>query len=79
MTKQPVEVASALSTSHEDGVEPNFDLPDDPEDKAVAHIHIFRTAHEHAVIRIIEEDEPDNGYSLEMDPMGGMSDSITRS
>ena len=57
----------------EDGVEPNPDLPDDPEDEAVAHIHIFPdgTA-EHAVIRIVEVDEPDNGYSLEMDPMGGM-------
>ena len=41
--------------------------------KSVAHIHIFPdgTA-EHAVIRITEEDNPDNGYSLEMDPMGGM-------
>ena len=57
----------------EDGVEPNPELPDDPEDESVAHIHIFPdgTA-EHTVIRIIEEDDPDGGYSLEMEPMGGM-------
>lgn len=56
----------------EDGVEPNNDLPDDPEDEAIAHIHVFPdgTA-EHTVIRIVEVDDPDVGYSLEMEPMGG--------
>ena len=57
----------------EDGVEPNPELPDDPEDEAIAYIHIFPdgTA-EHAVIRIVELEGEDQGYSLEMSPMGGM-------
>ena len=56
----------------EDGVEPNNDLPDDPEDEAIAHIHVFPdgTA-EHTVIQIVEVDDSDVGYSLEMEPMGG--------
>ena len=56
----------------EGGLEPNDVLPDDPEDEIIAHIHIFPdgTA-EHTVIRIIEYDSSDNGYTLEMEPMGG--------
>ena len=56
----------------EDGLEPNRELPDDPEDEIIAHIHIFPdgTA-EHTVIRIVESEDPDVGYSLEMEPMGG--------
>lgn len=56
----------------DDGVEPNPELPDEPEDEAIAYIHIFPdgTA-EHAVIRIINIDDEEDGYSLEMEPMGG--------
>lgn len=56
----------------EDGLEPNRELPDDPEDEIIAHIHIFPdgTA-EHTVIRIVESEDPAVGYSLEMEPMGG--------
>ena len=56
----------------DDGVEPNPELPDDPEDEAIAYIHVFPdgTA-EHAVIRVINIDDENDGYSLEMEPMGG--------
>lgn len=56
----------------DDGVRPNPELPEDPEDEAIAYIHVFPdgTA-EHAVIRIVNIDDEEDGYSLEMEPMGG--------
>ena len=56
----------------EDGVVPNDDYPEDEEDKAVAYTYIFPdgTA-EHTVIRIVDEDDPDDGYTLEVEPLTG--------
>ena len=56
----------------EDGVEPNDVPPEDPTEDSIAHIHIFPdgTA-EHTVIRIVNIDNDDDGYALEMEPMGG--------
>lgn len=56
----------------EDGVVPNEELPDEPEEEAVAYVHVFPdgTA-EHTVIRVIELNDPEEGYTLEMEPMGG--------
>jgi prepilin-type N-terminal cleavage/methylation domain-containing protein len=56
----------------DDGVEPNDEVPEDPEDDNIAHVHIFPdgTA-EHTVIRIVNIDDENDGYTLEMEPMGG--------
>lgn len=55
-----------------DGIEPHDEPPDDSTEDRIAHIHIFPdgTA-EHAVIRVINLDNEDDGYTLEMEPMGG--------
>lgn len=55
-----------------DGITPNPELPEEPEDEAIAYIHVFPDGSaEHAVIRIINIDDEEEGYSLEMEPMGG--------
>ena len=56
-----------------DGLAPSEDgPPDDPEDEVIAYSYIFPdgTA-EHTVIRIVDEDDPDDGWTLEMDPLTG--------
>jgi prepilin-type N-terminal cleavage/methylation domain-containing protein len=55
-----------------DGIEPHNEPPDDPEEDHIAHIHIFPdgTA-EHTVIRVINIEDEEDGYSLEMEPLGG--------
>ena len=54
------------------GLRPHLEPPEDPEEDRIAYVHIFPdgTA-EHAVIRIIEEDDEDAGMTLELEPMGG--------
>ena len=56
----------------EDGLRPHLEPPEDPEDDRIAYLHIFPdgTA-EHAVIRIIEENDDEAGMTLELEPMGG--------
>lgn len=55
------------------GMEPSEDGPsDDPTEDTWAYVYIFPdgTA-EHAVIRIVDEDDPEDGWTVEMDPMTG--------
>ncbi len=56
----------------EDGIEPNDEMPEDPSEHRMAYTYIFPdgTA-EHAVIRIVDEDEEDDGYTVEVNPMTG--------
>ncbi len=57
----------------EDGMRGSEDGPsDDPEKDAWAYVYIFPdgTA-EQAVIRIVDEDDPEDGWSVVMDPMTG--------
>ena len=58
------------------GVRPNRDMPDEAEDEAIAYSHIFSDGTvEHTIIRIVEgrgdQVFEDEGYSLEVDPLGG--------
>lgn len=57
----------------EGGLTPNEDgPPEDPEDAIIAYSYIFPdgTA-EHTIIRIVDIDDPDDGWTLEMDPLTG--------
>ncbi|MEC8422603.1 MAG: prepilin-type N-terminal cleavage/methylation domain-containing protein [Myxococcota bacterium] len=57
----------------QDGLMPSEDgPPDDPEDATIAYSYIFPdgTA-EHTIIRIVDIDDPDDGWTLEMDPLTG--------
>lgn len=56
-----------------DGIEPSEDgPPDDPEDDKLAYSYIFPdgTA-EHTIVRIVDADDPDDGWTVEMDPLTG--------
>ncbi len=58
----------------EDGMMPNPDGPsDDTEDDIIAYTYIFSdgTA-EHTVIRIVDVDDEQDGYSLEVEPLSGV-------
>ncbi|MFT5681908.1 MAG: prepilin-type N-terminal cleavage/methylation domain-containing protein [Myxococcota bacterium] len=57
----------------EDGMMPNPDGPsDDPEEDTIAFTYIFSdgTA-EHTVIRIVDVDDPEEGYTMEIEPLSG--------
>jgi len=55
-----------------DGMEPNEEPPEDPEDEKIAYTYIFPdgTA-EHSVIRIVDIRDIEDGYTLEVEPLSG--------
>jgi len=55
-----------------DGVEPNDEMPDDPEEQAIAYTYVFSDGSaEHIVVRVVDEDDPEDGYTLEVEPLSG--------
>ena len=56
----------------EEGRRPNSEPPEESKDEIIAYSHIFpdNTA-EHTVIRIINDEDPEDGYTLEIEPMTG--------
>ena len=56
-----------------EGKEPSKKAPDDPEDEAIAYSHIFSdgTA-EHTIIRISDKENPNDGYTIEVEPLSGV-------
>ena len=56
-----------------EGKEPSKEIPDDPEDEAIAYSHIFSdgTA-EHTIIRISDRENPNDGYTIEVEPLSGV-------
>ena len=56
----------------EEGIEPSDEPSDDPEEDVIAYTYIFPdgTA-EHAVIRVVDMEKPDDGYTIEVSPYGG--------
>lgn len=57
----------------EDGIVPSGEGPhDDPMDDTVAYVHVFPdgTA-EHAVIRIVDADDIEDGWTIEVEPLSG--------
>ena len=56
----------------EEGRRPNPEPPEDAKDEVIAYSHIFpdNTA-EHTVIRIIADNDPEEGYTLEIEPLTG--------
>ena len=56
-----------------EGKEPSKNTPDDPEDEAIAYSHIFSdgTA-EHTIVRISDRENPNDGYTIEVEPLSGV-------
>jgi len=56
----------------EEGLRPNDEMPEEGEEERIAYSHVFPDGSaEHTVIRIIELDDEDEGYSLEIEPVSG--------
>jgi prepilin-type N-terminal cleavage/methylation domain-containing protein len=56
----------------EDGMTASDDPPDSPEEERVAYTYIFPNGTtEHIVIRIVDDDDDDYGYTLEVEPLTG--------
>lgn len=56
----------------EDGVVPNDEPPEDPEEEAVAYAYVFPDGStEHIVIRLVDVNDEDDGYTLEIEPLTG--------
>jgi hypothetical protein len=46
--------------------------PDDPAEDAVAYTHIFPDGtSEHTVVRIVDADDPEDGWTIEVEPLTG--------
>jgi len=56
----------------EEGLRPNPEPPEESKDEIIAYSHVFPdNTVEHTVIRVISNDDPDDGYTLEIEPMTG--------
>lgn len=55
-----------------DGLKPSDEPPEDPADQAIAYTYIFPDgSSEHIVVRIVDEEDPEDGYTLEVEPLSG--------
>jgi prepilin-type N-terminal cleavage/methylation domain-containing protein len=55
-----------------DGVVPSDDVPEEEADQAIAYSYIFPDGSaEHTIIRIVDEDDPRDGYTLQLEPLTG--------
>ena len=53
-------------------LEPGEELPEDLEDRTIAHTYIFPDGSaEHTVVRLVDVDDPDDGYTIEVEPLTG--------
>lgn len=58
--------------THAPGEEVDEDDEIDPDDKVVAYSYIFSSGYaEHALVQIVSERHPDEGYTVEVEPMSG--------
>lgn len=56
----------------EDGMTPSDVPPEDPEEEHIAYSYVFPDGSaEHTVVRIVGEDDPEDGYTLEVEPLSG--------
>lgn len=55
-----------------DGKKPSDEPPEDPADQSIAYTYVFPDgSSEHIVVRIVDEDDPESGYTLEVEPLSG--------
>ena len=55
-----------------DGMEPSDEVSDDPEDDRIAYTYIFPDgSSEHIVVRLVGDDDPEDGYTVEVEPISG--------
>ncbi len=55
-----------------DGLRPSEEPPEDPEDEAIAYTYIFPNGTaEHTVVRIVDAEDPEDGYTIEVEPING--------
>lgn len=55
-----------------EGVRPSAEPPEDPADEAIAYSYIFADGStEHTLVRIVDSDDQEDGYTLEIEPGSG--------
>jgi len=55
-----------------DGKRPSDEPPEKPEDEAIAYTYIFPNGTaEHTIVRIVDNDDPEDGYTIEVEPISG--------
>jgi prepilin-type N-terminal cleavage/methylation domain-containing protein len=55
-----------------EGVRPSDEPPEDPADEAVAYSYVFADGStEHTLVRIVDSDDQEDGYTLEVEPGSG--------
>lgn len=55
-----------------EGLRASDEPPEEPEDEAIAYTYIFPSGTaEHTVVRIVDEDDPEDGYTIEVEPISG--------
>jgi type II secretory pathway pseudopilin PulG len=61
-----------------DGQRPHSEPPEDPAEDNLAYSYVFPdgTA-EHTVVRIVDEDDEEDGFTVEVEPMGGRVNVVT--
>ncbi len=66
-------IAWVWTPQYDDPVEPSEDPPEDEDDPGViAYSHIFNNGFvEHTLIRIEDEDDPEEGFTIEIEPLSG--------
>jgi hypothetical protein len=61
-----------------DGQRPHSEPPEDPTEDNLAYSYVFPdgTA-EHTVVRIVDENDEEDGFTVEVEPMGGRVNVVT--
>ena len=56
----------------EDGMTPSDEPPEDPADDHIAYSYVFPDGSaEHTVVRVVDADDEEDGYTLEVEPISG--------
>lgn len=65
-------IAWAWTPQYEDAVQPSPEMPDEAEEERVVYAHVFANGScEYTVLRLASRDDPEDGYTIEVEPLSG--------
>ncbi len=66
------QIAWAWTPQYAEPVTPNTDASARPEDQRMVYSYVFASGEaEHTVIRLVDADDPEDGYTIEVEPLSG--------